>query len=188
MRSYAIDAAGLAGGRAFETDLREDDIVMFFEANFPPGYMDAQLAPGHPIITFDDEDNTVTIVAWATIPTRFMNVAGVNDMTVSARTVIRRELRGMELVLVMDNTGSMRTNGGMAAMKPAATALVNILYGDNETVPNFWVGVVPYAATVNIGPQHDDWLITQGYDEDAAWQNADPDSETQFGYNEDHYQ
>src|SRR5918996_1693858 len=112
MRSYAIDAAGLAGGRAFETDLREDDIVMFFEANFPPGYMDAQLAPGHPIITFDDEDNTVTIVAWATIPTRFMNVAGVNDMTVSART-----------------------------------ALVNILYGDREEVPQFWVGVVPMPPT-----------------------------------------
>ena len=167
--SYAIDAAGLAGGRAFETGLREEDIMMFFEANFPPGYMSAQLAPGHPIITFDDEENTVRIVASATLPTRFMSVAGIHEMTVSARTVIKRELQGMELVLVMDNTGSMRTNGGMAAMKPAATDLVDILYGARETVTNFWVGVVPYAANVNIGPQHDDWLITQAYDEDAAW-------------------
>jgi len=102
--------------------------------------------------------------------------------------VIKRELRGMELVLVMDNTGSMRGNGGMAAMKPAATALVDILYGDRETVQNFWVGVVPYAANVNIGPQHEDWLVSQAFDEDAAWQNADPDSETSFGFHEDHYQ
>jgi Flp pilus assembly protein TadG len=186
--SYAIDAAGLAGGRAFETDMREEDIMMFFEANFPPGYMSSVLAPGHPDIEFDDDENTVTIVASATIPTAFMRVAGIDEMTVTARTVIQRELRGMELVLVMDNTGSMRTNGGMAAMKPAATELVNILYGDRETVPNFWVGVVPYAATVNIGNQHEDWLITDDYDEDAAWQNADPDSETQFGYHADHYQ
>jgi Flp pilus assembly protein TadG len=185
--SYAIDAAGLAGGRAFDSDDREADIMMFFEANFPPGYMQSVLAPGHPIITFNDEENTVTIVASATIPTRFMSVAGVDEMTVSARTLIKRELRGMELVLVMDNTGSMRGNGGMAAMKPAATELVNILYGDRETVTNFWVGVVPYAATVNIGNQHADWLISQAYDEDAAWQNADPDSETQFGYHADHY-
>lgn len=185
--SYAIDAAGLAGGRAFETDLREEDIMMFFEANFPPGYMSSELAPGHPIVTFNDEENTVTIVASATIPTRFMSVAGVHEMTVSARTVIKRELRGMELVLVMDNTGSMRGNGGMAAMKPAATALVDILYGDREEVPNFWVGVVPYAATVNIGPQHEDWLISQAYDEDAAWQNADPSSSTRFGYHADHF-
>ncbi|MGH6902737.1 MAG: hypothetical protein ACREIR_08355, partial [Geminicoccaceae bacterium] len=108
--------------------------------------------------------------------------------TVSARTVIQRELRGMELVLVMDNTGSMRGNGGMAAMKPAATDLIEILFGDRETVPSFWVGVVPYAANVNIGPQHEDWLIQQAYDEDAAWQNADPDSEIRFGYHPDHYQ
>ena len=111
--SYAIDAAGLAGGRAFDTDLREDDIAMFFEANFPPGYMGSVLAPGHPLVTFDDEESTITIEATATIPTRFMSVAGVHEMSVSARTVIQRELQGMELVLVMDNTGSMRGNGGM---------------------------------------------------------------------------
>jgi hypothetical protein len=156
--SYAIDAAGLAGGRAFETDLREEDIMMFFEANFPPHYMNSELLPDHPIITFDDAQNTITIEASATIPTYFMKIAGVPEMTVSARTVIQRELRGMELVLVMDNTGSMRGNGGMDAMKPAATDLIDILYGDRETVPQFWVGLVPYAATVNIGTQHEDWL------------------------------
>jgi Flp pilus assembly protein TadG len=186
--SYAIDAAGLAGGRAFDTDAREEDIMMFFEANFPIGYMMSELAEGNPIITFNDEENTVTIVASATLPTRFMSVAGIHEMTVSARTVIKRELQGMELVLVMDNTGSMRSGSKMGAMKDAAVDLVEILYGDRETVTNFWVGVVPYAANVNIGSQHDDWLITQAYDEDAAWQNADPDSEVRFGYHEDHYQ
>jgi Flp pilus assembly protein TadG len=156
--SYAIDAAGLAGGRAFDTDQREADIMMFFEANFPTHYMNSELLPDNPVINFDDAQNTVTIEASATIPTYFMRVVGVPEVTVSARTVIQRELRGMELVLVMDNTGSMRGNGGMAAMKPAATDLINILYGDRETVPEFWVGVVPYAASVNIGTQHENWL------------------------------
>ncbi len=160
--SYAIDAAGLAGGRAFDTDLREEDIAMFFEANFPTGYMNSELLPDHPVVTFDDANNRITIEASATLPTAFMGVVGVQEITVSARTVIQRELRGMELVLVMDNTGSMRGNGGMAAMKPAATDLIDILYGDRETVPQFWVGVVPYAASVNIGTQHEDWLT--GYD------------------------
>ena len=150
--SYAIDAAGLAGGRAFETDLREEDIAMFFEANFPTGYMGSELLPDNPIVTFDDANNRIIIEATATVPTAFMGVVGVHEMRVSARTVIQRELRGMELVLVMDNTGSMRTNGGMDAMKPAATELINILYGDRETVPQFWVGVVPYVASVNVGP------------------------------------
>ena len=187
--SYAIDAAGLAGGRAFETDLREDDIIMFFEANFPPGYMNAELHENHPIITFNDSENTVTIEASATIPTRFMSVAGVHEMTVSARTVIKRELNGMELVLVMDNTGSMRSGGKIDAMKDAATDLINILYGDRETVPNFWVSLVPYASTVNIGNDNTDWLVAAGSaDSDAAWLSADPDSSEQFGYHADHFQ
>jgi len=156
--SYAIDAAGLAGGRAFDTDLREEDIEMFFEANFPTGYMGSELAPDNPVVTFNDEENTITIQATATIPTRFMSVAGVHEMSVTARTVIQRELQGMELVLVMDNTGSMRGNGGMAAMKPAAEELIEILYGDRDEVENFYVGLVPFAATVNIGGDRTGWL------------------------------
>ena len=186
--SYAIDAAGLAGGRAFDTDLRETDIAMFFEANFPTGYMGAVLDPGHPAVTFDDEENTITIEARATIPTRFMSVAGVHDLSVSARTVIRRELQGMELVLVMDNTGSMRSGGKIDAMKNAASQLIDILYGSRDEVENFYVGLVPYAAQVNIGSGRTDWLVQQSYDADAAWQNADPDSSERFGYHEDHYQ
>jgi Flp pilus assembly protein TadG len=185
--SYAIDSAGLAGGRAFDQDTREEDIMMFFRANFPEHYMESELAEGHPVITIDDDANTITIEAQATLPTRFMRIAGYDEMTVGSRTVIQRELRGMELVLVMDNTGSMRSGGRMDAMKDAAQDLVDILYGDREEVPQFWVGLVPYSATVNIGSDHVDWLIQQAYDPDAAWQKEDPDNDTQFGYHADHY-
>lgn len=185
--SYAIDAAGLAGGRAFESDLREDDILMFFEANFPTGYMGSVLKDGKPTIVFHDEENTIEILATATIPTRFMSVAGVYDMTVSARSLIQRELRGMELVLVMDNTGSMRSGGKMDAMKNAATELVSILYGSREEIPQFWVALVPYAAQVNVGSDRTDWLVQQSFDPDAPWQNTDPDNLERYGYHPDHY-
>ena len=156
--SYAIDSAGLAGGRAFDTDNRAEDILMYFEANFPEGYMDSEIVGGEPSVVFDDTANTITIEASATFPTRLMNIAGIPELTVSARTVIQRQLPGMELVLVMDNTGSMRSSGKMDAMKDAATSLINILYGDLESAPNFWVGLVPYAATVNIGNNRISWM------------------------------
>ncbi|MGI9437205.1 MAG: pilus assembly protein TadG-related protein [Geminicoccaceae bacterium] len=156
--SFAVDAAGLAGGRAFDTDLREADVITFFEANFPPGYMDAEIVGGEPDVVFDGIANTVTIEVTATIPTIFMSIAGVDDMTLSARTVIQRQIPGMELALVMDNTGSMRSSGKITAMKDAATDLIDILYGDRETVDNFWVGLVPYAATVNIGNNRVSWM------------------------------
>ncbi|NJO38860.1 MAG: Flp pilus assembly protein TadG [Rhizobiales bacterium] len=186
--SYAIDAAGLAGGRAFDTDDRLDDVMMFFEANFPDDFMGAAITGGAPSVTFNDDDNTIRIEAEATIPTHFLAIANVDQITVSARTVIQREMRGMELVLVMDNTGSMRSGAKIDAMKDAASALVEILYGERETVPNFWVGVVPYAATVNIGAEREDWLVSQSYDPDAAWQSADPDGDERFGYHPDHFQ
>ncbi len=186
--SYAIDAAGLAGGRAFDSDLRQADVQMFFAANFPPGYMGAELTGSGPSVTFNDQDNTITIEAEATIPTRFMGVAGIDSMTVATRAVVQREMRGMELALVMDNTGSMRGSGKMDAMKAAASGLIDILYGDRETVPNFWVSLIPYTATVNIGTEHADWLVQQSYDPDAAWLASDPAGGNRVGYHPDHYQ
>lgn len=186
--SYAIDSAGLAGGRAFDSEDRLGDALMFFEANFAQGNGGASLNPGSPSVTFDDQNNTIVVEATASMPTHFLSIAGIEEMSVSARAVIQREMRGMELVLAMDNTGSMRSSGKMDAMKDAATDLVDILYGDRETVPNFWVGLVPYAATVNIGAEHTDWLVQQSADMDAAWLSADPDSDERFGYHPDHFQ
>jgi hypothetical protein len=109
-------------------------------------------------VVVDEDANTITIEATATIPTRLMSAVGIPELSVTARAVIQRQLPGMELVLVMDNTGSMRSDGKIDAMKDAAAMLVNILYGDRETVDNFWVGLVPYVATVNIGNHRVHWM------------------------------
>ncbi|MEQ9189775.1 MAG: pilus assembly protein TadG-related protein [Alphaproteobacteria bacterium] len=154
--SAALDAAGLAGGRVMFSPERDGDIQMFFDTNFPPGYMGATLSG--PVVTINTSAETLTLDASATIPTSFMSVVGIQDMTVTASTVIRRAAKGMELILVMDNTGSMRSNGKMDAMKGAATDLIDILYGEREVVEDFWVGLVPYTVAVNVGAQHTDWL------------------------------
>src|SRR3546814_2147027 len=41
--SAAVDAAALAGARAFASPTRDADIEKFFEANFPAGYMGSVL-------------------------------------------------------------------------------------------------------------------------------------------------
>ncbi|MBM3558721.1 MAG: hypothetical protein FJX53_02275 [Alphaproteobacteria bacterium] len=53
-------------------------------------------------------------------------------------------------VLVSGNRRNF--DGKIDAMKGAATTLVNQLYGEHETVEDFWVALVPYVASVNIGP------------------------------------
>ncbi len=42
--SSALDAAGLAGGYSFFLNTRDADIQMFFDANFPTGYMGATIS------------------------------------------------------------------------------------------------------------------------------------------------
>ena len=171
--SQALDAAALAGGRGVFSQTRDDDIRMFFNANFPGEYLDAVVTG--PTIQVDANNEEIALSATAVIPTTFMRVLGFETLTVRSETVVRRSNRGMELVLVMDNTGSM-AGAKINAMKSAATELVNILYGNRETIPNFWIGVVPYVATVNVGSSRTGWLLADNpsilYSQGGSWKGC----------------
>lgn len=161
--NQAIDAAALAGGRVFfETD-RDQDVKNFFAANFPDGFMGATVTPL--TINADPVEGSIEVTASATMDTTFMTLIGHSSITVSARTVVQRAERGMELVLVMDNTGSMSTNNRIGNMRSAAHELVNILYGTKTSIPDFYVSIVPYAASVNVGVANDGWLATAAIDQ-----------------------
>lgn len=166
--SKALDAAGLAAGRVKSGGDITAEALTFFNANFPAATLDATIT--NFTVTASTDNQFLTLNATAEIPTTFIRVAGVETTTISARTVIHRQTRGMELALVMDNTGSMRSGGKMDAMKNAAQDLIDILYGGQETLPNFWVSLVPYTATVNVGNNHFDWL-----DLNDQYYNTSPD-------------
>lgn len=152
----ALDASTLAAAHKIDQAEQKAEFDMFFAANFPELNPATQI--DGPYLNYNPASRELTATATATVPTTFMRIFGTKEMTVGARTVIRSESKGMELVLVMDNTGSMRGGGKMDTMKAAAQDLVDILYGDADELENFWVGLVPYSATVNIGPTHSDWL------------------------------
>lgn len=154
--NQALDAAALAGGRVFFEPDRDADVRSFFDANFPNGFLGAELDPL--AIAEDVENGRLTVSTSARIPTTFTRVLGFEELSVTARSVVERADRGMELVLVMDNTGSMRSSNKIGEMRDAARELIDILYGDRQSVPNFWVGLVPYTATVNVGRQNAGWL------------------------------
>lgn len=175
--SESLDTAGLAAGRAIFSDHAEIDAQQFFQANFPHDFLDSSVTAFDVQIGPDQE--FVTLTASATVPTRFMKIWGKDSVTVQARTVVHRANRGMELALIMDNTGSMRSGGKMSAMKAAAHKLIDNIYGDFEEHENLWVSLVPYTAAVNIGANNDDWLdpADQYFDADdpfapSAWKGC----------------
>ncbi len=156
----SLDSAGLAAGHALEVDTMETDAREFFDANI--GSVAGVAASSDMDITISEDNEVITLTARATVDATFMSLFGFGEITVSASTEITRETRGMELVLVMDNTGSMRHDGKIDTMKEAATNLVNTVYGDEETNANLWVGVVPYITHVNVGSAHKGWLTAAG--------------------------
>lgn len=154
----ALDAAGLAAGRVLFAGSAEAEARRYFEANFPDNFLESTVTD----FTFhvDDQERFITVSAQADVPTTFMTVLGKQTVTVGSRSVVERQNRGAEIALVMDNTGSMRGGGKMDAMKAAGQDLVDIMFGDADSLDQLYVSVVPYTATVNVGAHNWDWLTT----------------------------
>ena len=161
--SQAVDAAALAGGKVFTEDYRNDDIDKYFEVNFPDGYMgvdadtDITITP-----TFDEEAGTVTITASASVDTTFLRVLHVDEVQVGARAVVQRAVKGLEVAMVLDVTGSMGDPDDdgvikLTSLQTAGDEFLDALYGDNETIENLWVSVIPVAGRVNVNPNNS-WM------------------------------
>lgn len=163
----AADAGGLSAVAKLDVDTLESEVQKFTTANFSSGYVGATIDTL--TATLSANARTVTVNATATAPTTFMKVLGVNTMSTSVESVIDRAVTGLELVLVMDNTGSMCTKisdapcsagTGITALKTSAKSLLDVLFGNEESAENLYVGIVPFSQTVNVGSSRTDWLTS----------------------------
>ncbi|WP_137123679.1 pilus assembly protein TadG-related protein [Roseomonas sp. HF4] len=164
----ATDAAALAGARAINEADRDTQIQRWFWANFTrdapasrTGFMGAEVTSL--TIAIEDQSRVVRVRVRAAIPTTVLRLFGQETLVAQADQAARRQDRGMELALVLDVTGSM-AGASMTALRDSASEMINILYGPNETVPNLWVSVVPYTATVNVGRGRAGWLAAGSLD------------------------
>lgn len=158
----ALDAASLAGTRDVDSPTLAQDVRQVFDANF------AQDAPGAEVTTFElrplaDEHGIrrLALEARARLKSplgRLLAAAELDWLETAAASRTLRQTQGVELVMVLDNTGSMRSRGKIADLRQAAQDLADVLFDGEDTVPNLWVGIVPYTATVNVGNRYVDWL------------------------------
>ena len=163
--SAALDAAGLAVGRSSETDKSKLEKIMkdYFNANYSAEKTGVAATP---ILTIKDGEVTISIEA--KIDTAILQFAGIDEITVAESTTIVKESTGLEVVLVLDNTGSMR-GSRLRDLKSAANKFVDIVFG-KETEPELLkVGIVPFSTNVNIGTnkQFARNFTTQTPDDDA---------------------
>ncbi len=158
----ALDATGLAIGSEVSTVNIATETTKYFYANFPANYEGTTVTSL--TATPNGDNSVINLAATGTMNTTFMRVLGISSMNVGATSQVLRKSNGMELALIIDNTGSMSQSAGgsvtkIQAARSAATTLLDVLYGStNNTVPNLWVGLVPFSQTVNITTARTSWV------------------------------
>jgi Flp pilus assembly protein TadG len=156
----SLDAAGLAAGGTISSQDFEGVADSYFRANFPADKLGITVSP---LSVVANTDQTVlTLSVTATMPTTFLSLFGKQTMTFNASSEITRKSDGLELVLVMDNTGSM-AGQKLTDLKNAATELVDILFGNKTSDDKLWIGLVPFSQAVNIGSSRTAWLDQTQY-------------------------
>ena len=162
----AVDAAALNVGQA--PNLSNADATSqaqaFITANYPGLSAIATLTS----VNVARTTTTVAITASATMKTNFLQIVGYKTLgvTVSSQTAVTQNK--LEVVLVLDNTGSMAQKygsmTGIAGLQAAATTLVNTLFASDPAGQYVKVAVVPFTAAVNVGTAYSgaSWIDTGG--------------------------
>jgi Flp pilus assembly protein TadG len=163
----AVDAATLAAARSLSDGEAAAGAAVgaVFAANLGDGL--SGVAVDEPAVAFQRDDaglpSRVRVSVTARVSLMMGGLGGLlgdaapqSAIVASAATATRR-IRGAEIALVLDNTGSM-AGARINDLQNATRTLIEALFGENQSVPGLSVAVVPYSATVNIGAQHVGWL------------------------------
>jgi Flp pilus assembly protein TadG len=181
--SHAVDDAGLAtAAAAFGYTAGEgscsDTYLTNIAAKFVAANFNASLGPYQNLIVCESTDgSTVAVSAKVKVQTTFMAIIGYNQVFASVNSEIKSSASGLEVVLVLDNTGSMsgsmsscvrstpQANGtsyngtAFGCLLNASYQLVNSLFsaGSGTTavatppasLSTLFVGLVPFTNVVN---------------------------------------
>jgi Flp pilus assembly protein TadG len=141
--SQALDAAALAAASdpSENAQVIEDKVNDFIEANYPSGKVGFTMD-----VNVDNSADILYVSAKARLETAFMKVAGVETIDVFAESEVTKEVKSIEVSLVMDVTGSMSTNNNIATLRTAATSFVDIMFERVKDINRIKIGLVPCRA------------------------------------------
>lgn len=156
--AMALDAAILAAMKEYSLDKTTDYekvIKDFINKNLSEE--DKAYLGQTPIVTVSDIDDNGELQASvaAKVSTSFLKVVGFNEFSIRVDASAVAGGKDLEVVLILDNTGSMgnpASGGGtkIVALRKSAADLVDILMADSGE-DRVKIALVPFAEYVNIG-------------------------------------
>lgn len=158
----ALDSAALAvgGTLGLTTSQMTAKAQQFLNANYGGNAL-GQISN----LSVASSGQKVTVSAQATVQTAFMGLFGINYLTVSESAEVTRDSKGLEVALVLDNTGSMGQSGKLQALKDSANTLIDTVWA-GQTTPTYAKGaIVPFSFTVRVDTTtfvNNHWVDTTG--------------------------
>jgi len=98
-----------------------------------------------------DGGSKVHLSGSATIDTNFLGVIGFSQLTISGKSESTWGNTRLRVALVLDNTGSMSSDGKMTALKTASQNLLDQLQSAAVNTADVYVSIIPFNKDVNIG-------------------------------------
>jgi Flp pilus assembly protein TadG len=98
----------------------------------------------------------VVVTATGTVATTFLKPLGISNMTVNVSSTVRWGNTRLRVALVLDNTGSMSSDGKMTALKNALVdsqkGLLTQLKSAASQNGDVYVSIIPFVKDVNVDP------------------------------------
>lgn len=139
------DRSVLAAAALSQTLDPEEVVNDYFDkAGLRPHLSDVRVTEG---INFRNVEAT----AEADLRTFFMNMIGIRDLPITTVAEAEQRIGNVEIVLVLDISGSMNSNNKATNMKNAAKDFVDTVL-TNDAEGRISISVVPYNGQVNLGP------------------------------------
>jgi Flp pilus assembly protein TadG len=93
---------------------------------------------------------TLTVNGAADVPTTFLAVLGYKDLTVDGSSTTKWGSSRLRVSLVLDNTGSMKDDGKIDALKTATKNLLTQLQNAVTTPGDVYVSIIPFVKDVSV--------------------------------------
>ena len=115
----ADDRASLAGLSTSQQAARIAELEAFARQYIAQNYTPQFGSSEDMDVDVDITGQTIDLRASHTFPTTIMSLTGVEEINLNAHSQIMKAMRPIELVMVMDTTGSMATNNKIGGAKTA---------------------------------------------------------------------
>ncbi|WP_436641901.1 pilus assembly protein TadG-related protein [Microbaculum sp. FT89] len=157
----ALDATGLMLAHQVDT-MSQDEIDELAAQVFRENFREGAGITIKQLKTVASADK-INLAAKADVETYIMHLAGVEFLPANVDSEIVRSEDSFEVVLVLDNTGSM-DGSKIEALKDAAETLVDNLFGETTVHPLLDMALVPFSHAVNVGTAYANasWMDTDG--------------------------